>query len=166
MVIFQVCWFGSVIGAAGNLEWLGPLLVLVTVPLQIFLLTENYRAELLFVIVCVLAGFALETGMIASNVYLPVHMKWGLLCPPWMAALWCNFALLVSISLRWLQGKYSLAFFLGGLAGPVAYWGGGKLGAITVAASVWQGYAPLAFVWALALPALVYLHNRMVRFRA
>ena len=160
-ITFQVCWFACVMGAAKNIWWLGPLLVLVTVPLQIHLLTENHRAEILFVIICSISGSLLETLMIVANVYTPVDPGWGQLCPPWMAALWFNFALLVSISLSWLKGKYAAAIILGGLAGPVAYWGGEKLGALTVAATFSRGYMILAFVWALALPLLVYLHARL-----
>ena len=47
-IVFQACWFGSVLGAANNLGWLGPLLVSLTVPLQIYLLTENHRIQLFF----------------------------------------------------------------------------------------------------------------------
>jgi hypothetical protein len=160
-IIFQICWFACVMGAANNLGWLGPLLVLVTVPLQIRLLTENHRGEILFVITCGILGALLETLMIVANVYTPVDRGWGQVSPPWMAALWFNFALLVSISLAWLKGKYAAAALLGGLAGPVAYWGGEKLGALTVAATFGRGYLILAIMWALALPLLVFLHNRL-----
>ena len=160
-IVFQACWFACVAGAASNLGWLGPLLVIITVPLQIYFLTGNYRAEIIFVIICGISGFFLETVMIMASVYTPVSQIWGSFCPPWMAALWFNFALLVSISLRWLKGKYLLAAFLGGLFGPVAYWGGEKLGALTVAGEFGQGYLSLAFLWALALPCLTYIHSRL-----
>ena len=81
------------------------------------------------------------------------------ICPPWMAALWFNFAMLVSISLSWLKGRYLLAAILGGLTGPIAYWGGEKLGAITIATPFEQGYVPLALIWALALPCLIYIYT-------
>ena len=160
-IIFQTCWFACVMGAAKNLGWLGPLLVLITVPLQINLLTENHRAEFIFVVICGFSGFILETLMILGSVYAPVSQEWGFICPPWMAALWFNFALLVSISLSWLKGKYLLAALLGGLFGPVAYWGGEQLGALTVAGVLIQGYLPLALLWALALPSLIYIHSRL-----
>ena len=161
LIIFQVCWFACVMGAAKNIGWLGPLLVTITVPLQIFLLTEKYRVEFLFVVFCGITGFLLETGMILGNVYMlsgPAGVK---VCPPWMAALWFNFAMPVSISLSWLKGKYLLAAILGGLAGPVAYWGGEMLGAIMVADVFSRGYLVLVIVWTLVLPFLVHLHSRM-----
>jgi hypothetical protein len=160
-IIFQVCWFACAIGAAKNLAWLGPLMVFITVPLQIHLLTENHKAEIFFAVICGMSGFLLETLMIVANVYTPVDQGWGQVCPPWMAALWFNFALLVSISLAWLKGKYAAAIILGGLAGPLAYWGGEKLGALTVAETFSRGYMILAFMWGIALPMLVYLHDRL-----
>jgi hypothetical protein len=78
-----------------------------------------------------------------------------------MAALWFNFSMLVSISLAWLKGKYVTAVILGGLAGPVAYWGGEKLGALRVAEAFSTGYVILAVIWGLALPLLVYLHEHL-----
>jgi hypothetical protein len=160
-IVFQACWFACVSGAANNLGWLGPALVSITVPLQVYFLTGKYRAEFIFVIICGVSGFFLETAMIMASVYTPVSQAWGTFCPPWMAALWFNFALLVSISLSWLKGKYLLAALLGGLFGPVAYWGGEQLGALTVAGVLIQGYLPLALLWALALPSLIYIHSRL-----
>lgn len=164
-VLFQACWFACVWGAANDYSWLGPFLVALSVPLQVFLLTERYREEFFFVIICGLTGFFLETILILVRVYSLPGQTNILLCPPWMAALWFNFAMLVSISLSWLKGRYLLAGILGGLAGPVAYWGGEKLGALTVADASGQGYLPLAVVWALALPALIYMHSRLTHHK-
>lgn len=163
LVLFQVCWFACVIGAAREMGWLGPLLVLVTVPLQVLRLTENHKKETLFVCICGVTGFLLETGMITGQVYTPVYQDWNNICPPWMAALWFNFAILVSISLSWLKKRYSLAAILGGTTGPVAYWGGEKLGAIIINPVFGQGYLPLIIIWALMLPCLVYIHNRLIQ---
>jgi hypothetical protein len=160
-ILFQVGWIACVWGAANNYGWLGPILVAITVTLQLCLLTERYVEETRFVIICGITGFVLETVFILGKVYLPVGQMDVRICPPWMAALWFNFAMLVSISLSWLKGKYLLAAILGGFTGPVAYWGGEKLGAITVADAFWEGYFPLALLWALVLPFLIHMHSRL-----
>lgn len=160
-VIFQVCWFACVLGAAYDIGWLGPLMVLFMAPLQVYLLTDNHGAEFYFVLICGVSGFILETILIASKVYIPLGAWQLTVCPPWMAALWFNFAMLVSISLRWLKGKYLLAAFLGGVAGPIAYWGGEKLDALVIHDVFTRGYLPLAAVWALVMPPLIYLHTRI-----
>jgi hypothetical protein len=160
-IAFQVCWFSCVMGAANDLSWLGPLLVAITVPLQITILTVQRKAETLFVLFSGVLGFFLETTLIAASAYTPIDQSWSMISPPWMTALWFNFAMLVSISLSWLKGKYLLAGILGALFGPVAYWGGEKLGAITVAEVFWHGYLPLALLWALVLPSLIAIHRRL-----
>lgn len=156
-ITFQLCWFGCVLGAANDMGWLGPVLVLITVPLQVHYLAVNRRVEYIFVLLGGTGGFVLETLMIRGGVYVPIGG--GSIAPLWMTALWLNFGPLVSLSLSWLKGKYWLAAVLGGLAGPVAYWGGEKLGALNVAELFTQGYVPLALMWALVLPCLVFLHN-------
>ena len=155
-VIFQACWFACVWGAANNLGWLGPALVPLAVPLQVYLLTDNHKAETIFVFICGITGILLETIFILGGVYNPSGQELSI-CPPWMAALWFHFAMVISISLSWLRGKHLLAAVLAGLLGPLAYWGGVKLGAITVADAVLRGYVPIAFLW-----AITYIHNRMI----
>ena len=161
-VLFQICWFGSVLGAANRIGWVGPFLVLMAIPPQIFWFTKEYKAEASFIVLCGLLGFCLETILIGFGVYVPVGKGNLPVCPPWMVGLWVNFGMLVSLSLSWLKGKYLLAFILGGFAGPLAWWGGEKLGALIVAAEFIKGYIPLGFVWAAVLPALIYLHSRLV----
>lgn len=160
-IFFQVCWFACVWGAANNYGWLGPVLVAMTIPPQVYFLTEHNKAETMFVFICGISGFFLETIMILGGVYVPEGQLNLQICPPWMAALWFNMAMLISISLSWLKGKYLLAAILGGFAGPFAYWGGEKLGAITVADAFMRGYVPLVVLWATVLPVLVYIHSRM-----
>ena len=160
-ILFQACWFACVWGAGNNYGWLGPVLVAITVPIQVYLLTDHHKEETIFVFICGITGFLLETLLILGGVYLPAGELNLQICPPWMAALWFNFAMLISISLVWLKGRYLLAAVLGGLAGPVAYWGGEKLGAITVADAFEQGYAPLALLWVIATPILIYTHTKI-----
>jgi uncharacterized membrane protein YhhN len=50
-ILFQICWFACVWGAANGCGWLGPILVAVTVPLQVSLLTERHNEETRFVII-------------------------------------------------------------------------------------------------------------------
>lgn len=160
-ILFELCWFGSVLGAAHHIGWLGPLLVSVLIPAQIYWLTEKYKAELFFVLLCGFIGFILETVLINLGVYTPLGSEGVQICPPWMVALWVNFGMLVSLSLSWLKGKYFLAALLGGVAGPLAWWGGQKLDALTMADTFTRGYLPLGFAWAVMLPFLVYLYSRL-----
>jgi hypothetical protein len=82
---------------------------------------------------------------------------WSLdLLPIWMITLWLLFATTLNVSLKWLQGRYLIAAVFGFIGGPLAYWGGAKLGAIN-----WLQHfellLALAIGWALLMPILVWL---------
>ena len=53
------------------------------------------------------------------------------LCPPWLIALWLIFATTFQSSLSWLAGRYWIAAVSGGIFGPVSYYAGQALGALT-----------------------------------
>ena len=68
------------------------------------------------------------------------------LVPVWILALWCAFASTLNVSLVWLQGRYLMAILLGAIAGPIAYLGAERIGAVTltgevsyIALSYWMG---------------------------
>ena len=44
------------------------------------------------------------------------------LAPPWIVALWLQFATLLHFGLRWLAGRYLLAAALGFVGGPLSFW--------------------------------------------
>jgi len=74
--------------------------------------------------------------------------------PPWMIFLWGMFATTVNVSLKWLKTRSVFAILLGALAGPLAYWGGARFGALEIvdfsAAMIY-----LSLGWAIAVPALL-----------
>lgn len=49
--------------------------------------------------------------------------------PIWLAVIWLALATLPHHSLSWLKGRYLISALLGLFAGPLAYWGGVRLGA-------------------------------------
>lgn len=53
------------------------------------------------------------------------------LCPPWLIALWMIFATTFQSSLSWYAGRYWIAAVSGGIFGPVSYYAGQALGALT-----------------------------------
>ena len=81
-------------------------------------------------------------------------------CPIWMAALWANFAGTLHFCLDWLRGRYRLASVLGAVGGPLAYYGGHRLGAMQLGGSVAVSLAVIAIEWVLVTPGLTYLSER------
>jgi hypothetical protein len=74
-----------------------------------------------------------------------------------MAALWANFAGTLHLSLDWLRGRYWLASALGACGGPVAYYGGQRLGTLLLGNNAGLSLLVIAVEWAVITPALAYL---------
>lgn len=77
--------------------------------------------------------------------------------PPWIMALWMAFASTLRSSLGWLAQRYWLAASLGAIAGPLAYYTGHKLGALSFPSPVGPSLAALAVVWAILMPTVMWM---------
>ncbi len=154
---FQAGWFACALGAAWGWPLLGPLVVGGLLILQLPLVPAP-RRQVLFVLVVGLAGWLIDSGLASAGVF--TFSGGGMflgLGPLWMAALWANFAGTFHLCLDWLRGRYWLAATLGAFGGPLAYYGGQRLGAMHLGGDVAMSLLVIAAEWALATPALVRL---------
>jgi hypothetical protein len=162
--MFYLGWFACVVGAARGHLWLGPALVAALLLLHLAL-TSNREREAELVLVIGLFGFAIDTLQASAGLYAFTHtsvVPW--LCPLWMVALWMVFATTLNSSMVWLAGRYRVAAVLGALCGPVSYAAGARLGAIEFPANALMSLVAIAFVWALAMPALLVFRD-VIDFR-
>jgi len=146
IVAYQVAWFACVLGAAHQLPWVGTLVALAVVALHLAVAT-NPRIEMKLILAAAAIGFVLDSALASSGVISFSSGAWfdGVtprLTPPWMLGLWIAFATTLTVSLRWLIHRPALAIAFGAMGGPLAYYAGMKLGAMTL--------QPLA----VALPAI------------
>ena len=165
VVAFQVGWFLSVQGAARGFPWLGPLSVMMVLALH---LSQSPRrlAEVTLALATGAFGFLFDSVLAAGGVFSPVRY-WmpAPLSPIWMVLLWVNFATLLNVSLKWLQGRYVLAALLGAVGGPAAYYGGAKPGA-TQDAFTMGDILVLSAAWSCAVPAVFHMAkviNKLMR---
>ena len=153
---FQAGWFACVLGVANGNYWLGPVAITGVYLLNLFL-TGEYLRETVIALFFITIGFAVDTQLTFFGVYTPSeNILPSPFSPPWLMAMWLNLATIFNVSLRWMHGKYRLAALLGGLGGPLSYYGGGSLGALTY-------HDPLVFnllvsgaVWAAITPLLLF----------
>jgi hypothetical protein len=156
VVAFQVGWFASVLGAAHGLPWLGPAAVMLVLAWHL-LRNPRWLAEITLALVTGAFGFLFDSALVAGGVFSPVrHWMPAPLSPPWMIFLWVNFATLVNVSLKWLQGRTLLAALLGAVGGPAAYYAGAQLGATRDALSA-GSILLLSVAWSGAVPAVFYM---------
>jgi hypothetical protein len=156
VILFQAAWFAAVLGAAGGMLWLGPLVMLPVLAIHLSLL-DNRPGELKLLLAAGLLGFFYDTAFVSWGVFTPLqHLFPRPFSPPWMICLWINFAATLNVSMAWLRGRYFLAAVFGAIGGPLAYYSGAKLGA-TEALPSYNGMLLLAIGWGIMTPLLVWL---------
>jgi len=156
--LFQVGWFSCVLAAAGSRPWFGPVVVTFVIIVHLSLI-ERSVWEALFLVVAGVIGTLLDSALVWSGaVAFEGPALFNVFCPAWITALWFAFSTTLNVSLGWLGGRYVLSCILGLIAGPLTYYGGMRLGALTLT-TLENGLAMVAAEYALAMPLLVYLSN-------
>jgi hypothetical protein len=156
---FQIGWFACVLGGAYGLPWVGPVVVGLAIALH--LQRAHEPASEILLIVCVgVIGAVWDSLLVA---YAGLNYTSGTLisntAPYWIVAMWMLFATTLNVSLRWLKQRWLLGALFGAVGGPLAYYAGARLGALTFAERD-LAMAALAFGWAVLVPLLMALSNR------
>lgn len=158
-VAFQAGWFACVLGAAHDLPWAGTIAATVIVAAHIFSAVRPLEESKL-VAIALLIGALWDSTLVALGW---LDFKSGFLiegmAPHWILALWALFATTLNVSLSWLKPRLLAAVVLGAVAGPLAYWGGARLGAVDLVAPLPAAIA-LSIGWAIFTPLLVLLARR------
>ena len=153
-------WLACVFGAANGMPWAGPLLVLILVAMHLRLSKRPGR-ELGLVMSAVLVGLLADSFLVFSGLVTYPSGTWiDGLAPYWILAMWAMFATTLNVSMKWLRNRNILAAALGAVGGPLAYFAGQELGAITFNHPV-LALAALAGIWAVAMPLLMALSTRL-----
>jgi len=154
--LFQVAWFAAILGAAGGKAWLGPFVLVPVLAINLVMASDR-RGELKLWAVAGMIGFLFDTALVAAGVFAPrLHLLPDPFSPPWMIGLWLNFAATLNLSLGWLHGRPFLAGLFGAIGGPLAYYGGARLGATETIPGV-EGLLILAIGWGVMTPLLLKL---------
>ncbi len=159
--LLQGTWFGCVLGAAaGRVEWAWACgaAALATH----FALLRERRADLRMVAAAVALGAVVETvcrgvgAVEARGDPFPAP-----LAPSWFLVLWAVFGTTIRHSLSWLRGRLVLAAAFGAVGAPLSLLGGARLGAVHVADDPLLFWGACGAAWAVALPLLVALAERL-----
>jgi len=159
--LYQIGWFCCVLGAAWGFPMIGSSLALLLIGVHL-LLAVSPKAEILLMFCACLLGVAIDSGQQALGVFsLKIEPDWPLWLPPWIFIIWAQFATLFHYGLSWLSGRYLLAAVFGLFGGPLAYWGGVRLGAAAFGENLLFSLIALALVWALVTPLLLWTSRRL-----
>ncbi|MDH3532287.1 MAG: DUF2878 domain-containing protein [Gammaproteobacteria bacterium] len=152
----QIGWFGSVIGGAQQMPWIGPLIALVALTIH-FYFARRPAQELLLIMSCAAIGAAFDSMLVASGWVQYYSGQFSeVMAPYWIISMWILFATTLNVSMRWLRGRWRMAAVFGLLGGPLAYLGGQKLGGI-VLVNEGAALAALGIGWAVMMPVLLWL---------
>jgi hypothetical protein len=155
---FDAAWFAAVAGGAGGWPWLGSLAAVAVVGVHLWLNRRAFWPEVRLILVILLFGVLLETGLMGAGVIHYTGVEAGHILPPvWIWALWLGFATLPTGSLGWLANRWKTQALLGALFGPLAYWTGAKMGAAQLPDPSGPALLAIAVAWALAFPAIMMM---------
>lgn len=148
---FQAGWWAVVLSAARDHAAVGLLVVGLVLTWHLTRVRPG-PAEAALIAGAACIGLVFDSLLLATGwVEFAGDALFGILVPLWMLALWANFAATLNVSLRALRARPWLAALLGGVGGPLAYWGGAGLGAMTLVEPL-PALLALAAGWAVLTP--------------
>jgi hypothetical protein len=152
---FQSGWFACVLGAAAGCPWLGLVVVAGVVALHLALRRPR-GPEILLLLAAGALGYVMDSVLVLAGVigFTP-EARLGGPSAVWMVALWVNLGTTLNVSLGWLRGRYLAAAAMGAIAGPLAYWAGVRLEAVTFGLPLPVALAVISVEWAVSMPALI-----------
>ena len=159
VILFQIGWFSCVMSGAANRPWIGGIVALIIVSFHLFRAPDR-QPELKLIMIALGIGAIWDSILVSQNwltydsgLFLPN------MAPYWIILMWGLFATMLNVSLRWLRGRWVLAALFGAIGGPLAYYGGHRLGALEFGNESIAILA-LAIGWAVLTPVLMYLAPR------
>jgi hypothetical protein len=159
---FQAVWLACAFGAAAGLAWPGIAAAAVYLAAQLAT-AGNARATGAAVLASGAVGLALESVFAASGlVHYAAPWPGTHLAPAWMIALWLAFGASLGVTSRLLGERATLkAALLGAIGGPLAYYAGARIGALTPGEPAWIAYGAIACAWAVVFSGLIALFRRL-----
>jgi hypothetical protein len=158
-IAFQIGWFACALGGAHGWPWLGTAIALVIVSWHVVRAVRP-GAEACLLLACAGIGAAFDSALVAAGwVSYPSGTLVRGTAPHWLVAMWPLFGTTLNVSLRWLRKSLPAAALLGAIGGPLAYWGGERLGGMTFVEPL-AATAAMAVGWMVLTPVLVLLATR------
>ena len=149
--LYQIGWFACVLGGASHRPWTGCLIALILIGVHLALSVERALDVRLVVLAAAIGGIV-EMLQIAAGTYrFTSGTVIDALPPPWLLAMWAQFATTLRFSLRSVVTRPVPAMLFGAAGGPLAFLAGERLGAVTLLPPIAYGLLRLSVSWAIAM---------------
>jgi len=162
--LYQAGWFACVLGAVHGHASVGIVAAVAIIGWHLASAPQPGR-EAALIALCAVAGALFETLLVRGGWvrYDTAATFLDGAAPVWMIMLWAMFATTLNVSLRTLRDHVALAALLGLVGGPLAYYGGVRLGAIAFP-DVAAALVAIGIGWAILAPAVLCLARRFDGF--
>lgn len=152
---YQLTWLATVLGAAHGKTDLGAFIGFLMIVLH-FKKCHHLLAEYKTVFTTLFIGALWELFLVKQQWVVYQGVSPITLVPIWILILWTAFGTTLNGCLGWFKNHLGWAFLFGAAGGPLAWYGGAALGALTVP-DPRVGYAVIGMGWAFMMPLLSYL---------
>ena len=154
-IVFQASWFLLIF-------FQNEFLLLVVLLNAIFLVvTRTTLNHALFLLACVVIGVVIDSVLATLGVLVFEPLPGVLPIPAWLCVIWISFASTIRHSMAYLGKSTIVAAAVGAIAGPISYFAGMRLGAVDFGYSTFIVLAIYAAIWALLLPTLFILSDKI-----
>ncbi len=156
---YQCAWFACILSAAKGLSWVGTITALLVVAWHLSA-ARRPKAELALISAAGAIGVLWESLLVQIGwiAYPSGNILPGV-APHWIVALWLVFATTFNVSLKWFKTHLAVVALFGFVGGPLAFYAGGALGALTLVPKL--GLSAIALGWGLLMPILMLLARRL-----
>ncbi|HYN77500.1 MAG TPA: DUF2878 domain-containing protein [Lamprocystis sp. (in: g-proteobacteria)] len=153
---YQISWFAAVLGGANGLPWAGVAVTAAAIGLHLALARSPGREAVLILAITTIGALWESLMVVFGLLEYPSGMVLPWLAPAWIIAMWAGFATTLTVSMRWLLGRWRLAALFGAIGGPLAFYAGMRLGAVSFPDPA-VSLAVLAVGWALLMPLAAWI---------
>ena len=159
-VLFQASWFACVLGGAYGYPWIGVVATIIWLGLHLAG-HPNRQGEIKLFVAGGVLGYCFDSLLVKQGVLIFATEAQLLgTSPLWMVALWLGFVATFHNAMSWMSGRYWLGAILGAIAGPFAYWGGARMGAVEFGPTFAIAMAAISVEWTIAMPLLLFISKK------
>ena len=159
---FNIGWWACVLGAANDLAYLGPVVMILFLIVHHYLFVSDIQ-EIYLVLIIGAIGTITDSLLFLSGsfIYAGAYSNEILIAPMWITAMWMGFSATVNHSMSWLKDKWLIMVICGIVFGPAAFFTGEKFGAIEFHLSALLSVLVIAIVYGILMPAIYFLNRHL-----
>ena len=161
LVLFKAGWVACVVLAARDLPTLATAAVAVVAGIHLFSVAVPVK-EAVFLLAAAAIGLIWESLVLSTGlIQYPETSQYGGWAPHWIVAMWVLFATTINHGLSWVKRNWMLSVTMGLIGGPMAFYAGAGIGAVTLTDPV-AALAVIGAGWAVLLPLVVLVSDTII----